>query len=59
MQSIQLQEPYIGGGPDTGEGTKLYISNLESGVSNEDIKVIISNLMFSQFWTYHHKSILV
>lgn len=52
MQAIQLQETYIGARLDTGEGTKLYISNLESGVSNEDIKVIISNLMFSQFWTY-------
>lgn len=31
-------------------GTKLYISNLEYGVSNEDIKVVILFLLFFVFF---------
>lgn len=38
---MQMQEMLMPGGMDTESGTKLYISNLDYGVTNEDIKVVI------------------
>lgn len=38
---MQMQEMLMPGGMDTDSGTKLYISNLDYGVTNEDIKVVI------------------
>jgi len=39
MNPIFQQPMMLGGGSNTEEGTKLYISNLEYGVTNEDIQV--------------------
>lgn len=38
---MQMQELLMPGGMDTDSGAKLYISNLDYGVTNEDIKVVI------------------
>lgn len=38
---MQVQELLMPGGMDMESGTKLYISNLDYGVTNEDIKVVI------------------
>lgn len=45
MQPMQVLDPIfqqqmvLGGGSNTEEGTKIYISNLDYGVSNDDIQV--------------------
>lgn len=45
MQAVhQMQELLVAaGGSDTDSETKLYISNLDYGVTNDDIKVIFFN----------------
>jgi hypothetical protein len=42
MNPILPQQMVLGGGSmsNTEDGTKLYISNLEYGVTNDDIKVV-------------------
>lgn len=39
MNPIFQQQMMLGGGSNTEEGTKLYISNLDYGVTNEDVQV--------------------
>jgi hypothetical protein len=39
VNPIFQQQMMLGGGSNTEEGTKLYISNLDYGVTNEDIQV--------------------
>lgn len=53
-QPIQLPEMLIPGGSDSGAGTKLYISNLDYGVSNEDIKVLFSEVGELKRYSIHY-----
>lgn len=46
VDSIFQQQLVLGGGSNTEEGTKLYISNLDYDVSSEDLQVgILINLV--------------
>ncbi|KAK2978098.1 hypothetical protein RJ640_009262, partial [Escallonia rubra] len=56
MQSLHVQETLIGGvfGADADAGKKLYISNLDLGVSNEDIKVLFSEVGFLKGYGIHY-----
>lgn len=47
MQAFHVQKMLVGGKPDSDAGTKLYISNLNYEVTNEDIKVYFHLLFFS------------
>lgn len=40
-----MQETLVRGHSNSESGTKLYISNLDEGVTNEDIKVINQELL--------------
>lgn len=45
MDSIFQQQMVLGGGSNSEEGTKLYISNLDYDVSNDDLQVGILILL--------------
>ncbi|KAK3001497.1 hypothetical protein RJ639_020490 [Escallonia herrerae] len=58
MQSLRVQETLIdgvfGADADADAGKKLYISNLDFGVSNEDIKVLFSEVGFLKRYGIHY-----
>ncbi|XP_057487471.1 THO complex subunit 4B-like [Actinidia eriantha] len=54
-QIAQVQQMLaIGGGSATESGTKLYVSNLDYGVSNEDIKVLFSEVGMLKRHSIHY-----
>jgi hypothetical protein len=56
MNPIFQQPMMLGGGSNTEEGTKLYISNLEYGVTNEDIQVgtLIDFIYVRDFFFFYY-----
>ncbi|XP_074341550.1 THO complex subunit 4B-like isoform X2 [Apium graveolens] len=54
LNQMQMQEVLIPGGMDADSGTKLYISNLDYGVTNEDIKVLFSEVGELRRYSIHY-----
>lgn len=54
LNQMQMQELLMPGGMDMESGTKLYISNLDYGVTNEDIKVLFSEVGELRRYSIHY-----
>ncbi|KAL1806075.1 hypothetical protein ACET3Z_029143 [Daucus carota] len=54
LNQMQVQELLMPGGMDMESGTKLYISNLDYGVTNEDIKVLFSEVGELRRYSIHY-----
>ncbi|KAE7996816.1 hypothetical protein FH972_001506 [Carpinus fangiana] len=54
VNPIFQQQMMLGGGSNTEEGTKLYISNLDYGVTNEDIQVLFSEIGDLKRYSIHY-----
>ncbi|KAA8539437.1 hypothetical protein F0562_026129 [Nyssa sinensis] len=53
-QLAQVQELLTIGGANTEAGTKIYVSNLDYGVSNDDIKIIFSEVGDLKRYSIHY-----
>ncbi|KAI3721286.1 hypothetical protein L2E82_32292 [Cichorium intybus] len=53
-QAIHMQKMLTGGESNSQDGTKLYISNLDEGVTNEDIKVLFSDVGELKRYSVHY-----
>ncbi|XP_024973350.1 THO complex subunit 4B-like [Cynara cardunculus var. scolymus] len=53
-QAFHMQEMLVGGESNLEAGTKLYISNLDYGVTNEDIKVLFSDVGELKRYSIHY-----
>ncbi|KAG6734763.1 hypothetical protein I3842_01G286000 [Carya illinoinensis] len=54
MDPIFQQQMVLGAGSNTEEGTKIYISNLDYGVSNDDIQVLFSEVGDLKRYSIHY-----
>ncbi|KAG2723711.1 hypothetical protein I3843_02G159900 [Carya illinoinensis] len=54
VDSIFQQQLVLGGGSNTEEGTKLYISNLDYDVSSEDLQVLFSEVGDLKRYSVHY-----
>ncbi|KAL7614086.1 hypothetical protein Lser_V15G08718 [Lactuca serriola] len=53
-QAFRVQETLVRGHSNSESGTKLYISNLDEGVTNEDIKVLFSEVGELKRYSVHY-----
>lgn len=53
-QAFHMQEMLVGAESNSEAGTKLYISNLDYGVTNEDIKVLFSDVGELKRYSIHY-----